>query len=157
MKLTTNFSLDEFIASNTAARRGINNDLPLALHANARATCEMLERIRAFLSEHLGRPAPILLTSGYRSLAVNRAVGSRDSSAHTRALAADWHCPAVGRPIVVCRLLAPHVERLGIGQLINEFPGASGGWVHTSAEAVATHNRIITITAKGVSQGVNEA
>lgn len=154
MRLTPNFSLDEFTASNTAARRGLDNDLPANLYANARATCEMLERIRAFLSEHLGRPAPILLTSGYRGLAVNRAVGSGDTSSHTRALAADWHCPAVGRPTDVCRLLAPHVDRLGIGQLINEFPSASGGWIHTGAEAVPARNRIITITRAGTLPGI---
>jgi zinc D-Ala-D-Ala carboxypeptidase len=157
MKLTPNFSLAEFIASNTAARRGLNNDLPASLYANARATCEMLERIRAFLSERLGRPAPILLTSGYRSIPVNRAVGSKDTSSHTRALAADWHCPAVGRPTDVCRMLEPHVETLGIGQLINEFPSASGGWIHTAAESVPERNRIITITARGVRQGVHDA
>jgi hypothetical protein len=74
-----------------------------------------------------------------------------------QAQAVDWHCPAVGRPIEVCRLLESHVDRLGIGQLINEFPGASGGWVHTQTAKVKPQNRIITITTAGVKPGIWEA
>lgn len=154
MNLTPNFTLAEFTASNTASRRGISNDLPVDLYLNAKLTCEMLERIRSFLSEHIGKPAPILITSGYRSIEVNRAVGSRDTSAHVNAQAADWHCPAVGRPIEVCRLLAPHVDRLGIAQLINEFPSASGGWIHTQIAKVKPQNRVITIAHSGVFPGI---
>lgn len=157
MKLTPNFSVAEFIASNTADRLGIDNDLPAELYLNAKLTCEMLERIRHFLGEHLGRPTPILITSGYRSIKVNAAVGSKDTSAHVQAMAADWHCPAIGRPIEVCRLLQPHVDRLGIGQLINEFPSAHGGWVHTQTAKVAPNNRIITIARSGVFPGIVEA
>lgn len=160
MRLTPNFTLAEFTASNTASRMGIDNDLPAELLANARATCEMLERIRKFLADKHGfasGPA-ILITSGYRSLAVNRAVGSKDSSDHTRAQAADWHCPAVGRPTEICRLLEPHVDALGIGQLINEFPSAHGGWIHTSVDTPAKGvNRVLTITRSGVFTGVREA
>lgn len=158
MKLTPNFSLAEFIASQTADRMGIENDLPIGLYANAKATCEMLERIRRFLSEHIGKPAPILMTSGYRSPILNVAVGGSLSSAHTQAMAADWHCPAVGRPVDVARLLAPHVDALGIGQLINEFPGANGGWVHTqTGRPTKEINRVITITRSGTKPGVAEA
>jgi len=157
MRLTTNFSLAEFTASQTAARRGIDNDLPAALLGNARATAEMLERIREFLSKHLGRPAPILLTSGYRSPALNAAVGGSLNSDHARAQAADWHCPAVGRPVEVCRLLAPHIDSLGIGQIINEFPGAAGGWIHTSIARPAREvNRVITIARSGTFPGILE-
>lgn len=160
MRLTPNFTLAEFTASNTASRMGIDNDLPADLLANARATCEMLERIRKFLADKRGfvsGPA-ILITSGYRSPALNRAVGGSANSDHSRAQAADWHCPAVGRPIEICRLLAPHVDALGIGQLINEFPGTSGGWIHVStATPSKSVNRVLTIARSGTFQGVVEA
>lgn len=160
MQLTAHFSLAEFVASQTADRLGIDNDLPAELLANARATCEMLERVRAFLGARLGllHGAPILITSGYRSAALNRAVGGSPNSDHARAQAADWHCPAAGRPIEVCRLLAPHVDELGIGQLINEFPGTTGGWVHVStAKPAKAASRIITIARAGIFPGVVEA
>jgi hypothetical protein len=160
MMLSPHFSLAEFTASQSADRLGLDNDLPAELLANARATAEMLERIRKFLSDRLGlvHGAPILITSGYRSLSLNRAVGGSTNSAHTRAMAADWHCPVAGRPTEICRLLQPVAESLGIGQLINEFPSASGGWIHTQTVTPTNPvNRVITITAKGVKPGIWEA
>jgi zinc D-Ala-D-Ala carboxypeptidase len=157
MNLSPRFSLAEFTASQTAQRHGIENDLPAELLANARQTAEMLERIRRYLSAKVGliHGAPILITSGYRSPALNIRVGGSRNSDHTRALAADWHCPAVGRPTDVCRLLAPMVDELQIGQLINEFPSASGGWVHTSVEVPKNPaNRIITINRAGARVGI---
>jgi hypothetical protein len=159
VRLSPNFSLAEFTASQSAERNGIDNDLPAELLANARATAEMLERIRKFLADTLGlvHGAPILITSGYRGLKLNAIVGGSKNSAHTQALAADWHCPVAGRPIEICRLLAPHVDALGIGQLINEFPSKSGGWVHTQVTPPAKAvNRIITIARSGVFPGIVE-
>ena len=80
-----------------------------------------------------------------------------DCQHHARAQAADWHCPAVGRPVEVCRLLAPHIDSLGIGQIINEFPGAAGGWIHTSIARPAREvNRVITIARSGTFPGILE-
>lgn len=155
MRLSQNFTLAEFTASETAARRGLDNSLPPGLLEAARQTAYMLERIRAALSAHKGRPLPMLLLSGYRSPQVNQAVGGARSSAHLSAQAADWHCPGFGRPVEVCEFLAPRVDELGIGQLINEFPSDHGGWVHTQVRGVAAANRVITITAAGVRQGVH--
>ena len=56
-KLSRNFAWHEVTASGEAARRGIDNDLPIELRENAYRTAEMLERIRAALSEELGKPA----------------------------------------------------------------------------------------------------
>jgi hypothetical protein len=159
MQLSAHFTLAEFTASETAARHGISNDLPAELLANAKATCEMLERIRKFLTEHHGllRGAPIFITSGYRGVKLNALIGGSKNSAHTQALAADWHCPVAGRPVEIARLLAPHVDRLGIGQLINEFPSAHGGWVHTQVTPPAKAvNRVITIARSGVHPGILE-
>jgi hypothetical protein len=64
----------------------------------------------------------------------------------------------VGRPTEVAKLLAPHVDELKIGQLINEFPSASGGWIHTSTRIPRKPaNRVITITKAGVFPGIREA
>lgn len=156
LKLTPHFTLAEFVASQTAARRGIDNTLPDALLPAARETCEMLERIRAFLRSRAGREVPILVTSGYRSNLLNRAIGSGDSSDHVRAMAADFVAPAFGSALDVCRALAQQVDALGIGQLINEFPRADGGgWVHVSTRHPSKAlNRVITITAAGAVVGV---
>lgn len=151
---TPNFTLAEFEASQTATRLRIANRVPEALLPNARATLEMLERIRAALSAQAGRPVPVIISSGYRSENVNRAVGGSARSDHLTASAADITAPAFGSPLQVCRFLAPRVGELGIGQLIHEF----GAWVHVSTRMPdKAVNRIITISHAGTSVGVVEA
>lgn len=154
--LTQHFSLEEFTASEKATRRGIDNRLPDELVNEARMTCQMLERIRDYLKHLSGREIPIWLTSGYRCLELNRAVGSSDDSHHVLAGCADWRAPAFGSPTRICQALVSQVDRLGIGQLINEFPDRNG-WVHTSRLPVSkVVNRVITITGRGTSPGILE-
>lgn len=158
MNLTPHFTLEEFIRSDKAAAEGIDNTLPPELHANAIATCEMLERIRALLSERAGYTVPILLSSGYRCLALNTAVGSSASSDHIRAQAGDWTAPAFGTPLQICRVLAPLVSTLGIGQLIYECPTPGRRWVHTSTRLPEKQmNRVITSgPGRQVALGIQE-
>jgi zinc D-Ala-D-Ala carboxypeptidase len=151
------FDLDEFCASGMALRRRIPNHLPADLEPHAWATLAMLERVRAFLSAKAGRDIPVFISSGYRSPQLNAAVGGVPSSDHVKACAADIRAPAFGSPLQVAQALAGHVDELGIGQLINEFPG-SGGWVHLSTrKPEKALNRVITITAQGAVVGVREA
>lgn len=156
MKLSEHFTLAEFVASSTAADRGIYNELPAALLEQARHTAQMLERIRAELSVMKGREVPILLSSGYRCLELNRAVGSSATSDHIKAMAADWSAPQFGTPYEVAKALAPLVRGLGIGQLIYEKPGRTP-WVHTSTRIPsAPVNRVITIGPAGTLLGIQE-
>jgi len=149
-----NFSLDEFCASDTATRLRIDNSLPDDLEPSAWSTLAMLERVRAHLSQKAGKDVPITILSGYRCDRLNAAVNGSASSDHVKACAADIRAPAFGRPIDVARELSAHVDALGIGQLINEFPGPSG-WVHVSTKKPSKLiNRIITITDQGVTAGV---
>lgn len=149
-----NFTLDEFCASDTATRLRIDNTLPEALEPAAWVTLAMLERIRAHLSKKAGKDVPITILSGYRCERLNAAVNGSATSDHVKACAADIRAHAFGKPLDVARELSGHVEELGIGQLINEFPGPSG-WVHVSTKKPAKLiNRIITITDQGVTAGV---
>lgn len=83
-KLTAHFTIAEFVHSQTAARRGIDNSLPDHLVGSALRTCTWLEALRAALGD---RPLPI--SSGWRSPRLNRAVGGSSRSYHCLALAAD--------------------------------------------------------------------
>ena len=70
MKITKNFTLEELIESNTALRRGIDNN-PDADHIhNLVALCE---HILQPLRDKIGKP--IRITSGYRSAELNTAIG----------------------------------------------------------------------------------
>lgn len=83
MQLSKHFALSEFTDSNTARARGIKNDPGPAHLANLRRVAIGLEWARSIL----GRP--IRLTSGYRSPALNAAVGGSRTSDHANGLAAD--------------------------------------------------------------------
>lgn len=149
MKLTPNFSLDEFVHTN---HRNINNSLPDELFNEAVKTCQMLERIREYLSTLAGKDIPINISSGYRSPKLNRAVGGSKNSDHTRAQAADWTARKFGTPYQVCKALEPKIDELGIGQIIHEY----GRWIHTSAVKPARPvNRIITISSSGTAVGIH--
>lgn len=155
--IVTHFTIEEFCASSTALRLKIDNGLPEALEPQAWATLEMLERIRSHLSAKAGKDVSVSISSGYRCPALNKSVGGASASDHLKACAADIKAPAFGTPLQVARELSGHVDALGIGQLINEFPGA-GGWVHVSTRKPdKALNRIITITAQGPMAGVREA
>ena len=143
--MTPHFSLSEFIASDTAARLGIDNDLPIELRENALKTLEMMERIRYHID------APISITSGYRCEALNKAVGSKPGSDHTMAFAVDFKAPKAGTPFAIAASLAPVIKIIGIGQLILEF----GTWVHVSTRIPdKLINRIITIDKSGTRAGI---
>lgn len=148
MKLTEHFTLDELTRSTTAQRLGVANTPPQEFLPRLVRTAEMLERIRSTVG------VPIVVTSGYRCDAVNRAVGGRTSSDHTQGHAADILAPGFGTPTEVARLLAPLVSVLGIGQLILE--GVKGKqWVHVSTHTPEkVINRVITITDAGTVPGI---
>lgn len=150
MNLSTHFTLAEFTASDTAARMGIDNDLPLELVPAASVACELLERIRAYLGERAAKPVPLLLSSGYRCAALNRAIGSKDSSDHIRAMAVDFRAPAFGTPLQVSQALAGVVDGLNIGQLIHEH-----SWIHISTRRPdKIINRILTVQGKDYVPGI---
>ena len=150
MTLSTHFTLAEFTQSDTASRMGINNDLPLELVPAATVTCELLERIRAHLCERAAKPVPLLLSSGWRCAALNRAVGSSDTSDHLRAMAVDFRAPAFGTPLQVSQALALVADSLNIGQLIYEHT-----WIHISTRRPdKLINRILTVRGKDYVPGV---
>jgi len=84
MQLTPNFSLDEFTRSDKARELGIENELSLKTLGNIQATALCLEQARALLFDY-----PITIHSGYRSPALNAAVGGVKNSDHVAGWAAD--------------------------------------------------------------------
>lgn len=151
----THFTLDEFVASDTAARLKIDNTMPDELVPNAWATLAMLEGVRAHLSAKAGRDVPVYVVSGYRCPDLNKAVGGVPSSDHVKGMAADIRAPSFGSAYDVACELATCVSSLGIGQLINEFADSPHAWVHVSTRLPdKAINRIITINSHGTEVGV---
>ena len=123
------FSLPELTRSATARRLGINN----AGDATVRSRLtSLVEHVLDPLRELWG--APIIVTSGYRCAALNKAVGGAASSQHVRGEAADIRAlsdnPADNKRLLDC-LLGSGIE---YDQVINEYPDAQGrpDWIHVS-------------------------
>lgn len=117
-----NFELPEFLASQTATRMGMDNTPPVAV----------LRRIETLLAPGMQRVRnlfglPVVISSGYRSPEVNRAVGGAAASQHVQGLAADFTVPKFGPPLDVAREIAAHGDAIRFDQLIFE-----GQWVHIS-------------------------
>lgn len=119
MNLSPHFTLAELTISDVAARRGIDNTPPATVLANLRYTAQGLELVREVLG------CPVIVNSGYRSPAVNRAVGGSAMSAHCDGFAADIIAPLAGAPLEVARKLRD--SGIAFDQLIHE-----GTWVHLS-------------------------
>jgi zinc D-Ala-D-Ala carboxypeptidase len=83
MQLSPHFALGEFTRSQAARNRGLSNEPGSAHLANLSALAQFLEEIRALV----GRT--VIITSGYRSPAVNAAVGGVENSAHALGHAVD--------------------------------------------------------------------
>jgi|TARA_R100001460_G_scaffold37492_4_gene71842 hypothetical protein len=125
MNLSRNFTLSELIKSDTAIRRGINNNPNAEQIEKLKDLCEnILQPVR----DHFGR---VKVTSGYRSIALCEAIGSSSRSQHAKAEAADFECPGVDNAE-----LADWIHReLTYDQLILEYytPGEpNSGWIHCS-------------------------
>lgn len=123
IRLTDHFFLDEFEKSEKAVELKINNSIPPNLQRSILRLAQAAEEIRGRLGG-----ATMLISSGYRCITLNRAIGSSDKSAHTRGLAIDFIAPKFGTPYQICMALAkdPTIE---FDQLIYE-----GTWVHFSID-----------------------
>ena len=135
------FTYGEFIRSETATRKGINNEpSPEALEA-LKMTARGMDSVRVLL----GRP--IHVSSGFRSLKLNTAVGGAKFSQHMLGQACDFTCPEYGTPSeIVDALIASDIF---FDKCINEFPtSVTGGWVHISFTTTPRRQAFTTYDGK---------
>jgi hypothetical protein len=132
MQLSKNFKLNEFTASQTATRKGIDNTPAAPIIERLRMLANTLEQVRTLLGDN-----SIRISSGYRCLALNRAIGSGDSSAHVQGYAVDFTCPNFGTPKEVANKIAE--SDIKYDQIIYE-----GTWIHLSVDP---RNRRDVLTA----------
>ena len=137
--LTKNFSYQEMIKSSTAARIGVSNDATREHVINLVNLCNfILQPVR----DEFG---PIRINSGYRSPALNKAVGGSKTSQHCNGEAADFESSRISNP----QLAAWVAKNLDFDQLILEFYDGKdphSGWIHCSYKMDGS-NRKNTLTA----------
>lgn len=145
MQLSKHFELAEFTRSNTAKRAGISNMPTEAHQANMKVLCEkVLEPIR----EHFARP--IMISSGYRSAALNKITkGASSTSQHCSGEAVDIDMDATE---ITNKQIFDYIKaNLEFDQMIWEFGTDSNpDWVHVSYESTGKQRKQIL---RAVKQG----
>ena len=126
MKLSKNFSLKEMTASQTAERKGINNN---PNDDQITALQKLCENILQPVRDHYA--TPVTVSSGFRSEDLCEAIGSSKNSQHAKGQAADFEIFGVPN----AELAKWIAENLDFDQLILEYHNPeepNSGWIHCS-------------------------
>ena len=153
MKLSKNFSLKELTRSQTAIRKGIDNN------PNTEQLVNLTVLVQMILQPCRDKFGTVTINSGLRVLDLNRAIGSGDRSSHIKGEAADFECYSASNV-----LLAGWIKNnLDFDQLILEYPGPDprDGWVHCSYKKDGSNRKqILTAVKEGkktvYKQGLQE-
>jgi zinc D-Ala-D-Ala carboxypeptidase len=137
VRLSQNFTIQEYIKSQTALRQGIDNTPTEEHMGNATALFRnVVQKVR----DQFG---VTVINSGYRGEALNKAVGGSSKSQHCKGEAVDIECPGTPNYDV-----AKWIEdNLDFDQLILEFytPGIpDSGWVHVSYKSEGNRKSVLT-------------
>ena len=129
MQISKHLELAELIRSESAKRAGISN-MPTPEHiANLKKVADnVFEKIR----EHFGRP--ILISSGYRSIDLNKIIKGAQSSQHSTGEAIDIDMD--GTDVTNKEIFEFIKFNVSFDQLIWEFgTDKNPDWVHVSYES----------------------
>jgi len=123
MKLSKNFTLAEITHSNTAKRLGIKNE------PNKKHLQNIQKLITGVVQPLRSAIGPIRVSSGYRSPALNRAIGGSSKSQHCRGQALDlqyWQGGKMNNKAIYDWIIDNNID---FDQMINEFDFS---WIHIS-------------------------
>ncbi len=148
MKLSEHLNLSEVTRSETAKRRGISNEpTPEHLENFKKLAENIFEPIR----KHFGKP--IHLSSGYRSKALNAAIGGSASSQHCKGEAIDIDMDGSSNG-VTNRMVFDYIRtNLNFDQLIWEFGTKDNpDWVHVSFSSTGKQRKQVLRAVKSGSK-----
>lgn len=145
MKLSKNFTYEELCHSSVAERKGLKNrpktkEEESVVIENLKALCmEVLQPLRDYLGK------PVVISSGYRSEEVNKAVGGVKRSQHLRGEAADIHVENTEQLIVIMHFI---MDNCDFDQLIWEKNKAGAQWAHVSYKREGGNRNMVSGTLK---------
>lgn len=147
-RISTYFTLSELTHSKKAQDLNLSNVPDARARFNLQRTAQQMDKIRA----HLGKP--ILVSSGYRSPAVNKATGGAATSYHLSGQAVDFTCPGFGTPYEIC-LAILELQKKDASFLLHELIQEHGEWVHVAFPALGelARNRIRTARRRPLPLG----
>ena len=144
MQLSKHLSLAEVTRSDSAKRNGISNEPTPAHLENFKLLAEkVFEPIR----EHF--KGPIHISSGYRSLALNKKIGGSLTSQHCSGEAIDIDMDGSASGVTNAQVFKYIKDNLNFDQLIWEFGTSSNpDWVHVSYESTGKQRKQILKAVK---------
>jgi hypothetical protein len=137
MKLSEHLDLSEVIRSESAKRNGISN-MPIEQHiANFKLLAEkVFEPLRNYFR------CPIHISSGYRSIELNRAVKGSATSQHCTGEAIDIDMDGTPNGVTNKMIFNYIKDNLEFDQLIWEFgTNENPDWVHVSYESTGKQRK----------------
>jgi zinc D-Ala-D-Ala carboxypeptidase len=142
MQLSKNLVLAEVIRSETAKRKGISN-IPTPEHIENFK--KLAENVFQPIRDHFG--VPIHISSGYRSKALNKAIGGSLTSQHCQGEAIDIDMD--GTSITNKQIFDFIKDNLVFDQMIWEFgTDKNPDWVHVSYESTGKQRKQILKAVK---------
>ena len=140
MKLSEHFSLAELTKTNT----GIENVPNEAQVENLKRVCRWLERLRRRWNDLYGEgDDPIVINSGFRSAAVNKAVGGAPTSNHLTGCAVDIRVAGLEQLLRYAVILLDISDESGedFDELLLERKGAVM-WLHFAVRPSGNRRRV---------------
>ena len=146
MQLSKHLSLAEVTRSDSAKRNGISNE-PTAEHLENFKL--LAEKVFEPIREHF--KVPIHISSGYRSLALNKKIGGSLTSQHCSGEAIDIDMDGSASGVTNKQVFDFIKQHLNFDQLIWEFGTTSNpDWVHVSYESTGKQRKQVL---RAIKQG----
>lgn len=157
-KIGKYFNLSQLIYSNTAIKNGINNLPGIDNNPNKSIVIQNLKDLMENIGDKIyGKYGNMVISSGYRSNTLNKAIGGADNSQHTKGEALDIQVPGKNTSEVFNWIINNIFD---YDQIIWEFPEkGEGSWIHISynsnynrgAQLLATSNSKLRTAYNGDS------
>ena len=135
MRLSKYFTYNEMTDSDYAKRHKLDNTPNSVELDRLKQTAQSMDNVRILLN------VPVIVKSGFRSLLVNRGVGSSDNSQHRRGEAVDFVAHKLTPRQIVEMIIESNIQ---YDQLILEYDS----WVHISFSA-RNRRQVLIIDGKG--------
>ena len=155
MQLSTHLALAEVMRSETAKRKGISN-MPTPEHIENFK--KLAENVFQPIRDHFG--VPIRISSGYRSAALNKAIGGAGKTVNGVYIPSSQHCTGEaididmdGTTVKNSEIFNYIKDNLNFDQLIWEFgTDTNPDWVHVSYDSSGKQRKQILVAKRNGSK-----
>jgi len=147
IKLSEHFTLGELCKTSAKTPDG---NIPSHVHIeNLKRLCGWLEMLRSEWNKRYGEGNdPIIINSGYRSLAVNKAVGGVATSNHLTGCAADIRVADMEQLIRYAAILLDYADETGeeFDELLLERNRFGAFWLHFAVKPKGNRHKVLFIS-----------